>query len=1518
MATKEKKSLSSLLERNPTKRKVNVATNEQPERDSKKEVLSQITGKSKQLASAARSPSDEDGSRRPASESGNRRKKRRVPDEATSGQLEGREEPVAKSGEKAYSRKNNQKSNVGQTSERANGSKNIERIYASTVSEKHNGNNDSEKANGSKNVEMANGSKRVPKPSRRMGVEQENGTKSKEKKDGRKKQGGRVIAPEDNASRCRRSDGKQWRCGNKAAEGLSYCEKHHHNSVKHVKRPAKPKNSRDVENGTKSIEKQTVRKKQGRRAMSLEEKPQSAVEYKPPPAVEYNPQPAVEHNPQSAVEYNPQSTMEDEPESAVEYLPETAVDYMLESAVEYKLESVVEDNPQSADDERRCKRSDGKHWRCSNMALHDIAYCQKHYNYVKSRGSKTKDTPTPVKSMPAKRQSQKRKWNDGDTSDYEELKEKRKSKKSSGKVSKTQEAGAAHGSTFPGNDALDSGDWKTNSKRKVSSPNGKETRISGNIQPLDSKLNGDSPLQPPSKSEMISRMCHQCQRNDKAHIISCQKCGRRRYCTVCIARWYPHLTEKDFEDNCPQCRGNCNCKACLRSNGPVLDDYSPSDSENVKYSHYLLSKVITYLTALHQEQSSELELERLLKGKPDFKPKRIPLQGDERLYCNNCNTSIVDFHRHCSECEYDICLTCCKELRLGWQPGGEEAGSAHHKSVERALGKTADEEAIEVGDNLKADIVDETCLPDWKANGDGSISCPPKVRGGCGSSLLRLKTLFEDDWVGKLVRDVHDIVDPRLEALVNDASKGCEICTTDHHPSSLEREEKSNTNSGTDSSRRLAANRPGSSDNYLYCPTIDEINNEGQGHFQRHWSLGEPIIARDVLEAATGLSWEPMVMWRAFRETTKGKFKDETKTVKALDCLDWCEVEINIHQFFKGYQEGRMHRDGWPEMLKLKDWPPSNFFGERLPRHGAEFVRALPFHAYTHPTKGALNLATKLPEDRSQPDLGPKTYIAYGTKEELGKGDSVTKLHCDMSDAVNVLTHTSEVKFPKWQQRQIERTKMKAKEMEETKYAESRDRPTSSNLIPSAPGHEAEPKQSPNPTTASASGYEAELTDSLLPITGSASGFEAERTANPLPITATASGFEAEITDSALPITATASDCEAEVTKNILLSQTTASGCEAEVTDNALLSKASASAFEAEVKHNIFLSKASESDHEVERTDKALEIPASAPVCEAFPTDFPLRTLDDDSEVALKESTTCMGIGERAETTCPESSQPVLDSVAATNGEFSIKSEGNVAHPGACAAVKRAESTSPELMVAIELGTAVDGESLTGMAMPESSPMDEDGRGFAGDEQNASDSHTAIGEDEGKDPIYVGGNEEAALTTVSEASEAPPSYGGALWDIFRREDVPKLQEYIKKHREEFRHISNKPVPYVLHPIHDQTFYLDERHKKQLKEEYQIEAWTFEQHYGEAVFIPAGCPHQVRNLKSCIKVALDFVSPENIQECISLTEQFRLLPKGHRAKEDKLEVKRMVLYAAKQAVSDVRDWGLHQTCTEAND
>jgi lysine-specific demethylase 3 len=50
-----------------------------------------------------------------------------------------------------------------------------------------------------------------------------------------------------------------------------------------------------------------------------------------------------------------------------------------------------------------------------------------------------------------------------------------------------------------------------------------------------------------------------------------------------------------------------------------------------------------------------------------------------------------------------------------------------------------------------------------------------------------------------------------------------------------------------------------------------------------------------------------------------------------------------------------------------------------------------------------------------------------------------------------------------------------------------------------------------------------------------------------------------------------------------------------------------------------------------------------------------------------------------------------------------------------------------------------------------------------------------------------------------------------------------------------------------------------------------------------------CSLKVRNLKSCMKVALDFVSPEGVLESLEQSLRIRKLPEGHLAKEDKLQV-----------------------------
>jgi lysine-specific demethylase 3 len=94
--------------------------------------------------------------------------------------------------------------------------------------------------------------------------------------------------------------------------------------------------------------------------------------------------------------------------------------------------------------------------------------------------------------------------------------------------------------------------------------------------------------------------------------------------------------------------------------------------------------------------------------------------------------------------------------------------------------------------------------------------------------------------------------------------------------------------------------------------------------------------------------------------------------------------------------------------------------------------------------------------------------------------------------------------------------------------------------------------------------------------------------------------------------------------------------------------------------------------------------------------------------------------------------------------------------------------------------------------------------------------------------------------------------------MFRRQDSHALQQFLTAHTGEFTHqgdtVSPEQHPPVgVSPVQSQMFMLAQRHRDLLREETGVEMWHFEQHPNEAVFIPAGCAHQVRNLQSCCKV-----------------------------------------------------------------
>ncbi|CAH7684276.1 hypothetical protein PPACK8108_LOCUS18362 [Phakopsora pachyrhizi] len=141
--------------------------------------------------------------------------------------------------------------------------------------------------------------------------------------------------------------------------------------------------------------------------------------------------------------------------------------------------------------------------------------------------------------------------------------------------------------------------------------------------------------------------------------------------------------------------------------------------------------------------------------------------------------------------------------------------------------------------------------------------------------------------------------------------------------------------------------------------------------------------------------------------------------------------------------------------------------------------------------------------------------------------------------------------------------------------------------------------------------------------------------------------------------------------------------------------------------------------------------------------------------------------------------------------------------------------------------------------------------------------------------------------------------GYALWHLFHAVHTEKLREFLIKYRAEKFNISEEKSKQAFDdPIHTTRIYVDEKMRRQLREMHGIKGWEIKQRPGEAVFIPAYTAHQVCNKANCIKVAADFVSPESINRCISLTEEFKNQNHEHRKpwRDDILQINQMLLYA----------------------
>ncbi|XP_066393200.1 E3 ubiquitin-protein ligase JMJ24-like isoform X2 [Miscanthus floridulus] len=855
----------------------------------------------------------------------------------------------------------------------------------------------------------------------------------------------------------------------------------------------------------------------------------------------------------------------------------------------------------------RCKRSDGKQWRCSAPSMPDKTVCEKHYVQAKKRSASSALRASLRRSSASSSPAPAFPFSSSSSS----------SSSSSAAAARLRTAdedppmavarplyGRVAGEAVYVAEPVPAPAWRGTAYEGL--PRGNAAGAS-----TAAGLVGRGPVWLPGGGAAGIRSCHQCRK--AGDVIWCTSCDRRGYCAGCISRWYSDIPIDDVRNVCPACRGICNCKVCLQGDNLIkarLQEISVVDK--LKYLHCLLVYVLPVLKGIYSDQCFEIGVETRSSG-PKTDILRAKITSDEQMCCDFCKVPVFDYHRYCPRCLCDLCLDCCRDIRHSWANvarGEYTEGHVEDKGRDSFNKRARLEPSAEsVNDKSLSWPIDinnidiRSLFPTWRVNNDGSITCGPHEAGGCGSSKLVLRRIFKINWIAKLVKSSEEMVNG---CKVHDLEDGCLSCSDGRRL-----EFTGQRNLGLSK----CSNSDGIGRNCVYSPVLEDLKYEGIIHFRKHWINAEPIIIRKAFEPSLSSSWDPLSIWRGIQEIMDEEM-DEDVIVKAVDCSNQSEVDIKLKQFIKGYSDGSKGGDGHLLMLKLKEWPRPSVLEAFLLCQRPEFIVNFPLVDFIHPRWGLLNLAAKLPPNALQPEVGMKLLIAYGSHQELGKGDSVTNLMINMSDVVHILMHATEVHY----------------------------------------------------------------------------------------------------------------QC-------------------------------------------------------------------------------PKRVQSDVSERIAN---------------------------------------GTSVH---------ANAHTPVQNLNLDMGEQAHKHSISHVEEPK--------------------------------------------TNSSEGSQA-----GAVWDVFRRQDLPKLNEYLAVHREEFA-ARCQAVSSVKYPIYDQTVYLNDYHKKMLKDQYGIEPYTFHQHIGEAVFIPAGCPFQLKNLQSTVQLALNFLSPESLPESVLLAQEIRCPPNGHLAKLKMLEVKKISLYAASSAVREIQ-------------
>lgn len=669
-------------------------------------------------------------------------------------------------------------------------------------------------------------------------------------------------------------------------------------------------------------------------------------------------------------------------------------------------------------DERRCKRSDGRRWRCGRPAMEGKGYCEKHMQAI--RRKKKQPVPDQLNVNRARRTNPPKPEEkiNGGSSDVPVKRGKRRRQAASdddadlprkrGKTLKKEDSISDQSEVVKdlkfGRMEIERA-YPLSSQQKTVKGRAKKVGVSSTSsvprRPIRSKNIEPIPIAtikmlPSIKAaaKKNSKKCHWCKLSSYCVLVKCSTCKEQFFCEDCINnRFY---CKKSITRECPVCQGECPCDACTRRNSkkvkakePVIYDLEEDvvilDPENemivinggekFDFSQHLhmIRKLLPVIEKMNQEKIIELDIEAKNKGishdSLQVQVVRYPLKNE----CSFCKAGIVDAHRSCPYCPYIICMHCSQEFRDGYL----------HSSLENL--KTTKRVRTKKSRNIL-----------WRFHVNGQIRCPPRTLGGCGEGFLNLTSLCPFGLTKDLEESAKQIVcDYKFNKSygLSEIESPCLLCDKSDEMGS-----------------EKVGNVIGNKNKELYFSTKQEFCEKNLDHFMKHWGTGQPLIIQDVLRSQPDLNWDCGFLLCEYLEKSI-EAREKTETGKSKRTSDWCEVQFGRKQIFSA---GTTHENVWNEFLKFKLRFSSGFLQDHFPNHYIAVIESLPVQEYFNPFTGFLNLAANPGDETENCNLGSYVSISYGglEKENPTDADLLSNLRCHAYDVVNVLVHATKHSVP--------------------------------------------------------------------------------------------------------------------------------------------------------------------------------------------------------------------------------------------------------------------------------------------------------------------------------------------------------------------------------------------------------------------------------------------------------------------------------------------------------------------------